>query len=118
MCQHPKAVTVHAVADNDTYLEVESQEGMIPTAIYAAAWTPASFTLELPLADSGKPGVTKSFKATDDTAVNLADDKWTTIPEAMARKCASVTVFRLLYAATETGGPFDAYIAWAPIGGE
>jgi len=117
---HARALTKHAVADNDTYLEVEEQDGMIPVAVAcsAATWTPASFTLELPVPDNGMPGTSSTFLETDDSAVNLADAKWTTIPEAMARKCAAVPKFRLLFNAAETGGPITAYIAWAPLGGE
>jgi hypothetical protein len=114
---HPKAVTVHLVADNDTFLEVEAEEGLVPVAIYAEAWTPTGFTLSLPLANSGLPGATVTYKETDDSSVTLTDDKWSTIPEVMGRKCAAVKTFRLIFQATETGGPFDAYIAWAPLGG-
>lgn len=113
----PRAVTVETVADNATFLEVESQDGLVPVAIYAATWTPATFTLELPLANDGMPGTTITYKETDDSAVTLTDDKWTTIPEAMGRKCAAVKTFRLLFVAAETGGPFDVSIAWAPLGG-
>lgn len=115
---HPRAITKHTVADNDTYLEIESEEGLVPVAIYAVAWTPTSFTLALPTTGSGLPGdPSATFKETDDAAVTLVDDKWSTIPEAMGRKTAAAGIFRLIYQATETGGPFTAQIAWAPLGG-
>ena len=115
MHNHPRATTKHTVADDATYIEVEPELGMVPVAIYALAWTPASFTLHLKLTDSGLPGVTETFKATDDAAVNFTDDAWTTIPVAMARKIAGCSQFRLVFNAAETGGPFDAQIVWAPI---
>lgn len=114
---HPNAITKHTVADDATFIEVECEQGLVPVAIYAAAWTPASFTLQVKLADSGLPGVTETFKATDDTAVNFTDDAWTTIPEAMGRKCAAATQIRILFNAAESGGPFTAQILWAPLGG-
>ena len=114
---HNRAVTKHTVADNATTIEVEAEEGMIPVAIHGDWTGPATFTLGLLLSNSGMPGVTDVYKATDDGAVTLADDKWTTIPEAMARKIAAVLKFQITLNAAETGGPMTVMIAWAPLQG-
>ena len=117
---HVNAITRHAVADNDTFIEVDCEHGMVPVAIAssAAVWVPATFTLQLQDPWSGLPGATAgAFRDTDDAAVTLVDDKWTTIPEAMGRKIAAVQTFRILFNTAETGGPVTAYIAWTPLGG-
>jgi hypothetical protein len=109
----PCAIVKYTVADDATALDVATEEGLVPVAVYAAAWTPASFTLQLPTSAPGKPGDSTTFKSTDDAAVTLTDDTWVTFPVAMARKCAGTKLFRLLFNAAESGGPITAQIAWA-----
>ena len=111
---HPCAVTKHTVGLNVTVLNVLRQDGMVPVAIYAAVWVSATCTFGLKLLDPVAGA--DVYKATDDAAVTLVDDKWSTIPEVAGRKLAARD-WQLILASAESGGPFVAQIAWAPLGG-
>lgn len=112
---HASAITKHTVALNVTVLNVDRREGLVPTAIYAVAWTAATCTFALKLLD--KVAGADVYKASDDSAVTLVDDKWTTIPEVVARKLVTHD-WQIILASAEAGGPFVCQIAWAPEGGE
>ena len=118
MHDHPCAITIHLVADDATSIDVKRQEGMVPVAIYGLLWAPASMTFHLALAEPGAAAMgttARTYKALDDAAINLIDDGWTSLPAALGRKLTAGD-WRIVFNAAETGGPFNAQIAWAPIG--
>ena len=113
------AITKHTVADNATVLNIDGQVGLVPVAVYAAAWVPATATFGVRLGDAGAAALgdtAPTYKATDSSAITLTDDKWCAIPEAAGRLLVDVD-WQLIFNTAETGGPFTVQILWAPTGG-